>query len=65
MKLSELRDFINDVESAGVSIDGWVEANHDVIYFPFHEMDDPAMKKLEEKYGLHYCEEGDCWAVFV
>lgn len=45
----------------------WLSAEHDVIYLPFDDENDPVLNAMRDDgmSGLHYDTDIDCWAVFT
>lgn len=62
-QVSKVKAMLEFCESRGLG-DKWVYAEHDVIYFPLENENDPETEILKT-LGLHWDEENGAWATFV
>ncbi len=68
MNMLQIKKAIQLIEEAGIDIDKkYLDAEHDIIYFPFSLEEIPEDSELGsafEELGLHVDSEYDCWATF-
>ena len=66
--IAAIKQFIDLAVARGLGHQS-LGAEHDVIYLPFFEKDDPDLLRLAQDEdvfpGLHFDEDGESWALFT
>lgn len=61
MMLGELWAFMDYIRDAQ-KLEGFVESDHDVIWFPLGPAQLPLTEAEQDRFGVYHDEENECWA---